>query len=49
MIAQSSVAIMDRLANTLEKLSSAQPVVAKRADFKAMDFRGEGNVENFIH
>ena len=48
MTAQSSVAIMDRLANALEKLSSAQPAVAKWADFKAPDFSGEGDVENFI-
>ena len=48
MTAQSSVAIMDRLANALEKLSSAQPAVAKQADFKAPDFNGDGDVENFI-
>ena len=46
MTAQSSVAIMDRLPNALERLSSAQPAAAKRADFKAPDFCGE--VENFI-
>ena len=40
MTAQSSVAIMDRLANALERLSSAQPAAAKRADFKAPDFSG---------
>ena len=48
MTAQSSVAIMDRLANALERLSSAQPAAAKRADFKAPDFSGEGDIENFI-
>ena len=39
---------MDRLANALEKLSSAQPAIAKRADFKAPDFSGAGDGENFI-
>ena len=48
MTAQSSVAIMDRLADALEKLSSAQPAVTKRAGFKAPDFSGDGDVENFI-
>ena len=42
MAAQSSVAIMDRLANALEKLSSAQPV------FKAPDFSVDGDVDNII-
>ena len=48
MTAQSSVAIMDRLANALERLSTAQPAAAKRADFKAPDFSGKEEVENFI-
>ena len=48
MTAQSSVAIMDRLANALEKLSSVKPAVAKLADFKAPGFNGDGDVESFI-
>ena len=43
MTAQSSVAIMNRLANALEKLSSAQPVVAKQTAFKAPDFNNDGD------
>ena len=38
---------MDRLAKALERLSSAQPAAAKRADFKAPDFSGEGDIQQY--
>ena len=39
---------MGRLASALERLSSAQPSPARREVFKAPDFTGDGNVEDFI-
>ena len=39
---------MGRLASALERLSSAQPSPAHREVFKAPDFTGEGNVEDFV-
>ena len=52
MTAQSSVAIMDRLANALKKLSSAKPAVEKQADFnvpfpqQGSDFRNMVYLKN---
>ena len=48
MTAQSELTITDRLANALEKLLSAQPAVTNRTAFKAPDFNGDGDLENFI-
>ena len=45
---QEDLTIMDRLASALERLSSAQPSPAQREVFKALDFTGEGNVEDFV-
>ena len=45
---QEDLTIMDRLASALERLSSAQPSPARREVFKAPDFTGEGNVEDFV-
>ena len=45
---QEDLTIMDRLASALERLSSTQPSLAHREVFKAPDFTGEGNVEDFV-
>ena len=45
---QEDLTIMDRLASALERLSSAQPSPAHREIFKAPDFTGEDNVEDFV-
>ena len=42
------LAIMDKLANALERLSKAQPTMKPRATFKATDFIGDGDVKYFI-
>ena len=48
MTAQSELAIMDRLAIALEKLSNAQPAVATRIAFETPEFDGNGDLENYI-
>ena len=46
--AQEDLTIMDKLASALERLSSAQPSTTHQEVFKAPDFTGDGNVEDFI-
>ena len=39
---------MNRLARALKRLLSAQPSITHREAFKAPDFTGEGDIEDFI-
>ena len=45
---QVDLTIIDRLTSTLERLSSAQPILAHREVFEAPDFAGDGNIEDFL-